>query len=597
MSLSRRLAASAALVALVLVVFRPVVGFEFVNFDDHAYVRDNPIVSRGLTAGGIARAFTTVHASNWHPLTWLSHMTDVQFLGLDPGAHHLVSAFLHAVSTAALFLALARMTGEAGPSWVVAALFGLHPAHVESVAWVAERKDVLAGLFWNLSLLAWAGYAGSGAASARRAALACFTLGALSKPTVVSFPVVLLLLDLWPLRRWRPTRGDFAPPASLLREKLPFLLVSVACAIATLVAQRSGGALQSLDAVPLGARVANALVSLVEYLGVAAWPHDLASFYPFPSAIPGWQVVSAALLLVAIGAACLGSWHSRPWLAVGWGWFLVVIAPMLGLVQVGAQGMADRYTYLSFVGLFVAVTWTAWSPLSRSAGGRSLAALLATAAVAAAGFAASRQVGWWKDGVTLSERALATTRDNWVAHNNLAAAWIERGRPGEAIGHAREALRIREWADARGNLGLALANRGDLDEAIEQYRAALRSRPGDFRARNGLAVCLARKGDAAGALAELGSVIAAAPDFAPAHVNVGLVLAGSGEIEEALASFTEAARLDPRNVGAHLGRGLVLDRLGKREEAVREFETVLVLDPGQREARANLERLGAGGGR
>jgi hypothetical protein len=369
-----RLGVAAALAIATFALYARVRGFAFLHFDDNMYVTENPVVRQGLTGAGIAWAFTTLHFSNWHPLTWLSHMADVELFGLDAGAHHLVNVALHALNAAILFLVLSRMTGATGRSLLVAALFAAHPLHVESVAWVSERKDVLSTLLGLLALGAYARYAALAGAAARgrRSPLCAYALVAvlfaaslLAKPMWVTFPFLLLLLDVWPLQRLAGSsveRDPLPPPAPrhpfgrLVVEKLPLLALSAVSSAVTVVAQERGGALRGFD-LDLGVRAANAAVAYVRYLGKALWPSSLLPQYAYPTGLPAWQVLGSALLLLAITGLALVGARRAPWLAVGWLWFAGMLVPVIGLVQVGAQSIADRYTYVPLVGLFVAVAW------------------------------------------------------------------------------------------------------------------------------------------------------------------------------------------------------------------------------------------------
>ena len=467
---------------------------------------DNPFVQRGLTPQGIAFAFTSLRGGNWYPLTWLSHMVDVSVAGLDPGWHHVANVVLHVASALVLLAALARMTGAPGRSALVAALFALHPLHVESVAWISERKDVLSGLFWMLGLYAYARYA-ERPTGARFAAVAlAFACGLASKAMVVSFPLVLLLLDAWPLGRFGREGG-----ANLVREKLPLFAGSLLFGLLTFLAQSRAGAVSSAGALPLAVRVSQALLSSVAYMEKAIWPQGLAIFYPYPSVIALWKVVCAAALLLALSALALRARKTHPYLAVGWLWYLVTLAPVIGLVQVGLQAMADRYTYLPLVGLFLAAVFGAHDLLGASALGRRARAPLALGVVAACAVLTRIQVGVWRDDIALYQHALAVTRDNFLAHNNLAMELVGERRYSEAREHLREALRIQPlYPDARNNLAGVLLQEGRTQEAIDELRAAVASTPG----------------------------------YAPAHRNLAAVLQQTGHGDEAASHLREAERLE-----------------------------------------------------
>lgn len=497
------------LVALVGAIYARTSGHGFVGLDDGQYVIENAYVRSGLGGPGIAWAFSTFHTGNWHPLTWISHMADVDLFGLWAGGHHLVNALFHAGNAVLLFLVLRKMTGCAVRSGIVAALFAAHPLHVESVAWVSERKDLLCALFFLLSVRAYAAYAERPGA-ARYAAVALFFVAALlSKPMAVTLPFVLLLLDWWPLGRLRGSRpapgetGDRAiSPARAVLEKVPLLLLSLGSAVVTLAAQRSVGAASSLDAVPFGARVANALVSYAAYLWKTFWPAALSVFYPHPATagggLPGWQVAASASVLAAVTAASLWQAGRRPWLAVGWLWYLGMLVPVIGLLQVGAQSMADRYTYLPLVGVFVALTWGAHDLFARRASRPLVAGVVAVGVVVALSAASWRQAGYWERGESLFRRALAIQPGNWMAHKALAQDLIEQGRNGEALAHLRAALAVRpQDTQALNNLGIALYRQGRREQAAACFREALRVDPAMAQAHFNLGVLLEEQGRAA----------------------------------------------------------------------------------------------------
>ncbi|HVN38204.1 MAG TPA: tetratricopeptide repeat protein [Myxococcota bacterium] len=492
--------------AATLIAYWPVCGNGFVSFDDPIRVTANPWVQRGLTVESVTWAFTTLTDGHWHPLTWLSHMLDVTVADLHAGWHHGTNVALHAASALLLLAALARMTGAPGRSAMVALLFAVHPLHVESVAWVSERKDTLSGLFWNLALYAYARHA-ERPSRARFAAVAlAFACGLVSKEMVVSLPIVLLLLDLWPLARVR--RESLLP---LVLEKLPlFALTALFIALAWF-AQHSSGAVVTTIALPLPFRAANALVALVAYLGKALWPQGLAFFYPYPSELSLWKVGASALLLLSASAGALRAAATRSYLTVGWFWYLVTVAPVIGLVQIGMQAMADRYTYLPLCGIFIAAVWGAHDLFAARPSIRLAQAPLVAALGMACIVLTRIQVGYWRDDFTLYERAIAVTRDNFLAHNNLAAALMRQDRLAEARGHLEEALRIQpHFPDARNNLAGVLLRQGHTDEAI----------------------------------AELRTVVEDTPGYAPAHRNLAAILAQMGRSEEAAAHEQEARRLE-----------------------------------------------------
>ena len=512
------------LLLAVALVFGQTVGHEFVNYDDDEYVVENPQVTRGLTASGIVWAFTTVHNSNWHPLTSLSHMLDCQLYGLRAGGHHLTSILFHAAVAILLFLVLLRITGDLWPSAFVAAVFAIHPLRAESVAWVAERKDVLSGLFFMLTLWAYAGYARRPFSLGRYLTVVLlFALGLMAKPMLVTLPFVLLLLDYWPLGRLG------LPAAGISRrvvvEKLPLLALTAASCVATFIAQDK--AVVAIDVIPLPSRIANALVSYVAYIGELFYPIGLAVLYPYPeSGLPIWKVAASTVALAGISTAAL-VWRRRfPYLFVGWFWYVGMLVPVIGLVQVGLQSMADRYTYLPQIGLCIAVTWgvaqlaASWRHRFRVYGAVSALAVLVLMGLA------WRQTSYWRDSETLWTHTLACTARNFLSHNNLGLVLAERGKVDEAIAHFQKAVELKPgYADAHQNLGVALAGRGQFDAAIPHYRKALELKP-DYPdiTHNNLGIALARRGQFDAAIAHFQKALELKPDYADARNNLDLAL-------------------------------------------------------------------------
>jgi protein O-mannosyl-transferase len=457
----RRVLVALALVAACLLVYGQAVRFDFINYDDNSYITENPAVRAGLTAASVRWAFTTIDYFYWQPLTWLSHMLDVQLFGLAAGGHHLTSVLLHAVNAGLAFAVLLALTGAFWRSAAAAALFALHPLRVESVAWVAERKDLLSG-FWFLAALGlYARYVKRPSRGGYYLVVAAFVAGLMAKPMVMTLPLLLILLDWWPLKR-----RAFA-------EKLPLFGLAALSMFVTSIATGRLGAINWGSSLSLGQRIANLLVSYVKYLELSIWPHDLALLYPFRTAVPLWQAAAAAVLLAAITLAALLQAQNRPYLTVGWLWFAFVLLPAAGLVQVGRQGMADRFTYLPHLGLAIAVVWGAADFLGARA---PAAAALATAVLAVASL---RQLPVWHDSVTAFTQAVAVTGDNPAAHHFLATALDDRGRYDEALPHHAEAVRLEpSYFIAQCAYGAALERRGELEPAIEHFQAALRYLPG-----------------------------------------------------------------------------------------------------------------------
>ena len=565
----RRLGVAALLAATVLVVFWPVLGADFVNFDDDKYVTANPWVQRGLALPSFRWAWTTTYLANWHPLTWLSHMLDWQLFGPAAGGHHATSLVLHVVNTILCFLVLERLTGAFWRSALVAALFGIHPLHVESVAWVSERKDVLSTFFWFLGLGAYVAYVRAPHPARYALVLLALAAGLATKPMLVTFPAVLLLLDWWPLGRLTAQNA-----VRLAVEKLPLFALVVASSLVTFAVQSRGGAVGSLARFPLAVRVENALVSWVTYLRKTVWPVDLSVFYPHPEALlPPLHVVAATCMLIAVTAWAVHGRLRRPHVLVGWLWYLGTLVPVIGIVQVGAHALADRFTYVPLIGIFIAVAWSVPAP-ARALQTVVVAALLALA------LRTQAQVAVWKDSVSLFEHAIGLSGRNGLAHLNLGIALNERGDLDRAIAHLEESLRIRPGqAEAENALGNAWLDRGEPDRAMTHFAAALRIAPDYAMALTNLGYVLTRTGRPAEAIPLHEHALRVDPTFANAENHLGLALSRTGSRAPALRHFQRAVELDPRNADAlnNLGAALIAD--GRAAEGLPWIEAALAIRP------------------
>ena len=546
----------------------PTLNNGFIGYDDPAYVTQNPHVNTGLTRPNIVWAFSGAHASNWHPLTWVSLQLDCALYRLAPAGYHLTSLSLHIASTLLLFLWLSGVTGFRGRSAFVALAFGLHPVHVESVAWVAERKDVLSTLFWMLTLIAYTAYVRRPGAGRYLAVAALFTAGLLSKPMLVTLPFLLLLLDWWPLDR-KESRSR------LVLEKLPLVALAAISAAVTIWAQGQGGSLIALDRLPLELRLANAALSYIRYLGKTSWPVDLAVFYPFPvHGIPAWEVAGSVAALALATWLAYRARNRRPWLITGWCWYVLTLLPVIGIVQVGMQSMADRYLYVPMIGLLIAVSW--------QVGDVCQAQQQTRIAAAAAGFALCicavlswRQAHVWQDGVTLFTHAIQVTEDNFVAHDNLGVELDRLGRPDEALAEYRETLRIRpgdrhgdeNFAQASFAKGERLLRQGDVQGALAAFRDGLRYRPRNALALMSLGVALARSGQPVEAAKAFEDSLRADSSSVEAHYDLGLVRQALGAHSQALESYDAALRLKPEFGEAQAARAEVLYTLGRYREA------------------------------
>jgi len=578
------------LVALAAAVYAPVRAFDFVSFDDQSYVNANPHVLAGLTWDSVRWAFTRAHASNWHPLTWLSHMLDVQLFGIDAGAHHVVNAVIHAANGLLLFDVLRRATGALGRSAFVAALFVAHPLHVESVAWVAERKDVLSTLFWMLTLEAYVVWVRDPRPRRFALVLAAYAAGLMAKPMLVTLPFALLLLDWWPLARL----ASIADLRARFREKTPLFALAAASSVVTFFVQRE--AMGDFERYPLVERVGNALVAYVLYVRDMIWPASLTVLYVHEKAMPLWKPALAAALLVTATFVAVRQARRRPWCVVGWFWFLGTLVPVIGLVQVGLQARADRYTYVPLIGLFVVVAWTA-AEIAGPRGRRALAALGVAATLVCAALA-RRQVETWRDSETLWRRAVAVDPENAAARNNLGDYLCWRGRFDEAIAEFREMVRIAPAsAEAHNNLGYALRVHGDLDAAIDEYREALRVNPKFAEACDNWGLALRQQGLREEAAARFADALRLRPDYADAHHNLGVTFAELGRTDDAVRELVEATRLAPDDAPTHVDLGMLLGRRGDAAGAVREFEAAVLVRPDDAVARHNLGVAFAGTGR
>ncbi|MCP4902361.1 MAG: tetratricopeptide repeat protein [bacterium] len=593
----------------VVVVFGQAVNFDFVSLDDPDYVIENPAVNQGLSKASVRWAFTSVHASNWHPLTWISHMVDCELFGLDPGGHHAINVLFHLLATLLLFIALKRLTDCLWPSALVATLFAIHPLRAESVAWVAERKDVLSGFFAMAVLLLWLGYVKRPSWSRYLSVAVALALGLLSKAMLVTLPFVLLLLDVWPLGRMSraakqpdaPGPADFRSVWWIIAEKLPFVALAIGSALTTVLAQRQ--ALSSLQHFTFADRVANALTSWVAYIWMSLLPTSLAMFYPHPSAgIPLWQVVLAGLVIVAVSVVVIRQIRIRPFLAVGWFWYLGTLVPVIGLLQVGSQAMADRYTYIPQIGLWIMVAWGLREAFERLPQWKTQMTAGVGLVIVLAMVLATLQVNTWRSSEALYRHALANTEDNWMAHANLAEVLILSERFDEGATHAAKAVDINpdnhiaalllgnamiglqrpsdavdayllahnlrpDFLPAVDNLGKAYRNLGDTAHAIQYLREALILDPMSVSIRVGLGNQLIYAGDY-----EAAAEVLCSPEFENVsddalHFNCGLALAHLDRSEAALVRLQKAAEINPREPTFWTTIATVLDRLGRAEEA------------------------------
>ncbi len=526
------------LIVATLGAYSGIRSFDFITFDDYTYVAGNPNVKAGLTKQSLIWSFTKLHAGNWHPLTWLSHILDYEMFGLKPGMHHLTNLIFHIANTLLIFLVFGKMTGALWRSAFVAVLFALHPLHVESVAWIAERKDVLSTLFWMLTMWAYIRYSRGPSLARYILILVFFILGLMSKPMLVSLPFVMLLMDYWPLGRLQsrlPEKGarlklTRLPLFRLILEKIPFFALAAVISVVAFFAQ--GEAVQPTEDFPPGLRIGNALVSYVIYIKKMFWPNDLSIFYPYPQTIPLWQVAGSGLLLFTLSILSLKIAQRRPYAAVGWAWYLGTLVPVIGLIQVGNQSMADRYTYIPLIGLFIIIAWGIPDLFGQWRYRKHTLAVSASLLLSVLSVCSWLQVRHWKDSIALFAHAIDVTDGNWMAHNNIGFPLVQKGRSQEAIRHFSEAVRIKpDFAEAHLNLANTLALGGRLEEAIRHFSEALKIKP----------------------------------DLADAHIGLGVIWARQGNLDKAVHHFIKATHINREDIMARQ----YLDRALKQRRRLR----------------------------
>ncbi len=610
-----------AIVVLSLIIYAPSLNYGFLGFDDPAYVSENVEVSRGLTWHGFLWAFNIGYSANWHPLTWLSHMLDVQLFGMVAGCHHLINLLLHIANALLLFWLLYRTTRGWGRSAVVALLFAVHPLHVESVVWIAERKDVLSTLLWMLTFHAYVSYVRRPLLRRLLVVIVVFSLGLMAKSMLVTLPFALILFDIWPLGRLSLNPGRRRVLLQLFVEKIPFIALSAISSVLTIMAQARSGAVQNLEMLTFSQRAANAVVSYFMYIAQMIWPGNLIAYYAYetPSAL---MVVAGVLILASVSALTIRFAKRHPYLLVGWLWYLFTLVPVIGLVQVGAQSRADRYTYIPIIGLFIAMAWGIPKLVEgrrRQNIGMGVAAALLICALTVL---ARNQVGYWENDATLWEHvvrsrprssfartnlgsALAAAGDldgavdqytealrinpNFAeTHNALGMVLTKKGLWREAAKHYAEALRLKPGIDAHTNLGMVLGKLGEFEEAISEFQTALKIDPNSAETHNELGVVLARKGLWSEAEQHYAEALRLEPDFAYAHANRGTLLAKMGRIEEAISEFRTALKIDPQKAAIYYNLGFALAGQGKMDEAISQYRKAIEIQPLFAEAHTNL---------
>jgi Flp pilus assembly protein TadD len=616
------------LIAASLAVYWQIINHEFINYDDKVYVAENPHIKDGVTLESIRWAFTTDRAANWHPITWLSHILDIELYGLNPMGHHWMNLQIHIVNSILLFLVFNMMTGAIWKSAFVAALFALHPLHVESVAWVAERKDVLSAFFWILSIWAYARYTRQPDKKRYFLLIIFFVLGLMAKPMIVTLPFVLLLLDFWPLSRLQSTAQEskhfsYKALTPLVLEKLPLFVLTTVSSFITFFVQQQGGAVRSLEAVPLNLRIANTFFSYINYLAKTIWPQDFALIYPYPSISIIWQIILSVPVLLCISILTIKLAFRFPYLAIGWLWYLGTLVPVIGLVQVGYQSMADRYTYIPLIGIFIIVAWGMADISSRWRNQKNVLALLCCSVLALLMIRTWHQARYWQNSVTLLSHSLNVTHNNSMAHYVLGQSLNQHGKVKEAVFHYNEALKIRpKFAMAHNNLGVIMADQGNdklaiyhfdkaiqidydlggahnnyatillnqnkFEEAAKHYKEAISIDPENIHVYNNLANMLEAQEHFDEAVLYYKKVLSISAQNADIHYKLGCILIKQEKVNEALNHFAEAIKLNPDFVEVYNEAGIILARLGQFNKANAFFLKAIQIKPDSIEAKNNL---------
>ena len=587
---------------------------EFVHMDDNAYVFANVHVQEGLTKASIKWAFTSIEAAFWHPLTWLSLMLDHQLYGLHAGGYHWTNLLLHTISTILLFLVFSSMTGSVWRSCFVAALFALHPLHIESVAWVAQRKDVLSSVFWMLTMYAYLVYVRQPGFWRYLLVMAMFVLGSMAKPMLVTLPFVLLLLDYWPLRRFPyalslreisphqeiQSSGQRSSIFRLLLEKIPLIVVSVIFSVLVLITEHKDAAVASFSELSLFARIGNALVSYVAYIYKMIIPMNLAVFYPHPhpEMWPLWQVLLCLVVLICITAIVIFHLKRYSYLAVGWFWYLGTLVPVIGLVQVGSHAMADRYTYIPLIGLFVIAAWGFFDLASKWKKGRIIIPAIACLVLCALALSTLVQLRHWQSSLTLFSHALAVTKGNYLAHSSIGAAYLSTNEIDEAIAHYSAAVKFRDdYALAYFGLGFSYVLKGDYQQALSNYTKALKIDPNYFNVHYQMAILLLKMNRLEEAMMHGTKAIALKPGFSGSHTALGNIHLHKGNYDQAVHEYSISLKLSPGQAGVHNNLAMVFMRQNKIDEAASHFQEALRLEPEYANAHFYLAKIFSSQGR
>ena len=592
-------------------VYLQVKDHQFINFDDNDYVTKNSYVLSGLNSESLKWAFSYSKEENtyWHPLTWISHMTDIQLWGLDAGKHHLTNLFLHIVNTLLLFIVLRSMTGALWKSAFVASLFAFHPINVDTVAWVAERKNLLSTCFLFLTMLAYSSYVKRPSFVRYLIVTINYIMGLFAKPMLVTLPFVLLLLDYWPLGRFSFLQKSRGGPdqssnplmqsltgllkSRIILEKIPLILLALLSVYISSLSLKTIGSITSFNQVPVGLRIENALVSYIAYILKAIWPYNLAVYYPFPQAVPFWQVVAAFILLVLITAVVVAASRRHPYLCVGWLWYAGTLVPVCGIYQAGLwPAMADRWAYIPFIGIFIMVTWGISELLDKWRFGRTAIATSAGFVLMILMVSSWVQTKYWENSITLFKHAIDVTGDNNVAQNNLATALMHQGDLDGAMKHCAEALRISpDYAYALNNMGLILKKKGDIPQAVSNYNRAIQINPTYVDAYNNLGVAMIDQGRNGEALQQFSKIIEITSGYLLAYIHMGVCLTNLGRANEAIQAYQKAIQIKSDSLEAHYNLAITLLSQGKKDEAIEHFNLVLNIDPGNIQTQKILSLL------
>lgn len=577
------------LLTVTLSLYWQTTGHEFLKYDDQIYVTENPHLTGGISLTNIKWAFTSIYGANWHPLTWLSHILDVQLFGLNPAGHHLVSVFFHTANSILLFLLLNRITGAIWRSAVVATLFAVHPLHVESVAWVAERKDVLSTFFAILSLYAYSIYTERPSILRLMAALLTLILGLMAKPMLVTVPFMMLLLDYWPLkRRFNINSNELVK--QIFIEKIPFFFIAAASSVITFVAQNKGSAVTTLKDSPLFDRIINSSVSCVNYLIKTLYPLKLSVFYPFPAEPHIWQGLLSFVLIIAISVIAIRQRQRYPYLIIGWVWYLFTLLPVIGIVRVGLQSMADRYTYIPLTGIFIMAVWGISDITKKIKFRPTLLAILSTVIITICGIISYHQISLWRNTSTLFNHAKSVTKDNYIAYFVLGGLLEKEGKSEEALESYNQAVKIAPWYEyAKIQRDIILFNQGRLDAATLRYNEAILLNPTSVSDHISLGIVLALQNRFEEALGNFKTALYLNPLSEEAHYNLAMTLSQMGRIEEAIPHYLKSLEIKPGDVNTLNNLGVSLAKLGRRDEAIECFTEALKQKPDFFDARNNME--------